>query len=222
MLYKVVFVMNWEAFLSPYVQVVEELKVKLKGMRAQYEFESKHSPIEFVTGRVKPVTSIIEKTRNKKIPFNKVEEDMQDIAGVRVVCQFVDDIYAIVAMLKTRNDFTIIEEKDYIERKKESGYRSYHVIIRYPVATLRGEKHVIAEIQIRTLAMNFWATNEHSLNYKYEGRIPTDVKARLKRAAEAAFKLDEEMAKIKDEVQEAQRIYHQHKSLQKQKEGGAS
>ncbi|GGM24751.1 GTP pyrophosphokinase [Paraliobacillus quinghaiensis] len=212
--------MNWEAFLAPYVQVVEELKVKLKGMRAQYEFESNQSPIEFVTGRVKPVASILEKAKQRDIPAEKFEEELQDIAGVRVVCQFVDDIYTIVDMLRSRNDFTIIEEKDYIQHKKESGYRSYHMIIRYPVATIHGEKHVIAEIQIRTLAMNFWATNEHSLNYKYDWQIPVDVKARLKRAAEAAFRLDEEMAKIKDEVQEAQRIFHQNKSNRKQlKEG---
>jgi putative GTP pyrophosphokinase len=206
--------LNWKAFLAPYVQVVEELKVKLRGMRAQYEFQSKHSPIEFVTGRVKPVTSIVEKARRKHIPMNKIEDEIQDIAGVRVVCQFVDDIYTIIDMLRARYDFEIIEEKDYIHDKKESGYRSYHCIIKYPVETIHGEKQVIAEIQIRTLAMNFWATNEHTLNYKYEGKIPADIQARLKVAAEAAFKLDEEMSKIKDEVQEAQRIYHKNKNTQ--------
>ncbi|MUK90568.1 GTP pyrophosphokinase family protein [Ornithinibacillus sp. L9] len=198
--------MNWEAVLAPYSQVVEELKVKLKGMRAQYEYESRHSPIEFVTARVKPVTSIIEKAEKKGIPLDKIEE-LQDIAGVRVVCQFVDDIYTVVEMIRSRNDLTIIEEKDYIAREKISGYRSYHMIIEYPVETIRGMKLVLAEIQIRTLAMNFWAINEHSLNYKYEGAIPEEVKERLQRAAEAAFKLDEEMSKIKSEVREAQRIF---------------
>ncbi|MDC3417194.1 GTP pyrophosphokinase [Aquibacillus salsiterrae] len=204
--------MNWEAFLAPYLQVVEELKVKLRGMRAQFEHESKHSPIEFVTGRVKPVASILEKAYQKNISIDQIEAEIQDIAGLRVVCQFVDDIYTIVDMLKTRNDFEIVEEKDYIQEKKESGYRSFHLVIKYPVETIRGEKRVIAEIQIRTLAMNFWAINEHSLNYKYEGQIPTQIKARLKAAAEAAFNLDEEMSKIKDEVQEAQRIFHQNKN----------
>ncbi len=203
--------LNWDAFLAPYIQVIEELKVKLKGIRAQYELESKHSPIEFVTARVKPVSSIVDKANRKNIAFDHLEEKMQDIAGVRVVCQFVDDIYTIVQMIQMRSDFEIIEEKDYIASKKPSGYRSYHIIIRYPVATIQGEKQVIAEIQIRTLAMNFWATNEHSLNYKYKGQIPTHIKTRLKRAAEAAFQLDEEMAMIKDEVQEAQRIFNQYK-----------
>lgn len=200
--------MNWKALLAPYSQVVDELKVKLKGMRSQFEFESRHSPIEFITGRVKPVTSILDKAETRHIPLERIEQEMQDIAGVRVVCQFVDDIYKIVAMLRTRKDFTIIEEKDYISEKKDSGYRSYHIIIEYPVETIHGEKKLIAEIQIRTLAMNFWATNEHSLNYKYKGSIPGEIKTRLQRAAEAAFKLDEEMSKIKSEVQEAQRIFH--------------
>jgi len=202
-----VITLNWETFLAPYKQVVEELKVKLRGMRAQYELELSNSPIEFVTGRVKPIHSILEKAELRNIPLDKIEL-LQDIAGVRVVCQFVDDIYTIVNIIRTRNDFNIIEEKDYIARKKQSGYRSYHIIIEYPVETIHGRKIVLAEIQIRTLAMNFWATNEHSLNYKYERKLPLEVKSILQRAAEAAFKLDEEMSKIKNEIQEAQRIFH--------------
>ncbi|WP_010093584.1 GTP pyrophosphokinase [Ornithinibacillus scapharcae] len=200
--------MNWEVILAPYSQVVEELKVKLKGMRAQFEYETRHSPIEFIVGRVKPIQSILEKAEKRNVPLDRIETDIQDIAGIRIVCQFVDDIYTVVDMLKSRKDFTIIEEKDYISREKESGYRSYHMIIEYPVETIHGNKVILAEIQIRTLAMNFWATNEHSLNYKYKGQIPEDLKQRLQRAAEAAFKLDEEMSKIKTEVQEAQRILY--------------
>ncbi|BAC13176.1 GTP pyrophosphokinase family protein [Oceanobacillus iheyensis] len=200
--------MNWELTLAPYKQVVEELKVKLKGMRSQYEKESSHSPIEFVTARVKPIPSIIEKAQNRGIAIENVESEMQDIAGVRVVCQFVDDIYTIVDMLHHRNDFVIVEEKDYVSHKKDSGYRSYHMIIKYPVETIHGEVIVLAEIQIRTLAMNFWATNEHSLNYKYDGKLPSEVRLRLQKAAEAAFKLDEEMSKIRSEIHEAQRVFH--------------
>ncbi len=199
--------MNWDAVLAPYGQAVEELKIKLKGIRKQFEYESKHSPIEFITGRVKPIPSILEKSERRGVPLDKIEE-LQDIAGVRVVCPFVDDIYAIVSMIRSREDFTVAEEKDYVSHKKDSGYRSYHMIIEYPVETIHGVKIVLAEIQIRTLAMNFWATNEHTLNYKYKGKIPSDVQARLQRAAEAAFRLDEEMSAIKNEVQEAKRIFH--------------
>lgn len=199
--------MNWEAFFAPYAQVVEELKVKLKGMRQQYDFEGEESPIEFVTGRVKPKSSIIEKAKKKAINPERIEEEMQDIAGVRVVCQFVSDIYVVAEMLRNRSDFSIVEEKDYVSEKKDSGYRSYHVVIRYPVETIHGQKNVLAEIQIRTLAMNFWATNEHTLNYKYSGQIPPEIKSRLKRAGEAAFRLDEEMSKIKEEVYEARKEF---------------
>lgn len=200
--------MNWEEFLTPYTQVVEELKVKLKGMRKQFEHESRHSPIEFITARVKPIPSILEKAERRQVPLDKIAEEIQDIAGIRVVCQFVDDIYTVVNMLRSRSDFTIVSEKDYINEKKASGYRSYHMTIQYPVETIHGRKLVLAELQIRTLAMNFWATNEHSLNYKYKGRIPLEIQKRLQLAAEAAFNLDEEMSKIRNEIQEANRMFH--------------
>jgi putative GTP pyrophosphokinase len=200
--------MNWEVFLAPYEQVVEELKVKLKGMRKQFEHEERHSPIEFITGRVKPIPSILEKLEKRQIPLDQMEKEIVDIAGIRVVCQFVDDIYTVAKMLQERSDFTILAEKDYIKNKKSSGYRSYHMIIEYPAETIHGRKMVVAEIQIRTLAMNFWATNEHSLNYKYKGSMPEKIQRKLQLAAEAAFNLDEEMSKIKSEIQEANRIFH--------------
>ncbi|MDE3838238.1 GTP pyrophosphokinase [Bacillus methanolicus] len=204
---------HWDLFLAPYKQAVEELKVKLKGMRSQFELNSTHSPIEFVTGRVKPIASILDKANQKGIPLDRLDE-MQDIAGLRMMCQFVDDIMRVVELLRNRNDFEIVEEKDYISHKKASGYRSYHVVIRYPVQTIEGEKKILAEIQIRTLAMNFWATIEHSLNYKYKGQFPEDIRIRLQRAAEAAFLLDEEMSQIRGEIQEAQAFFTRKKEMQ--------
>ncbi|SIR42942.1 putative GTP pyrophosphokinase [Domibacillus enclensis] len=198
---------NWDEFLAPYKQAVEELKVKLRGIRKQFAIEDDRSPIEFVTGRVKPVPSILDKMETKKIPMDRIQLDMQDIAGLRMMCQFVDDIKNVVTILRKRNDFKIIEEKDYISHKKPSGYRSYHVVIEYPVQTIHGEKKLLAEIQIRTLAMNFWATIEHSLNYKYNGDFPEQIQLRLQRAAEAAFRLDEEMSLIREEIQEAQLFF---------------
>ncbi|MDX6152172.1 GTP pyrophosphokinase family protein [Marinococcus sp. PL1-022] len=202
---------NWQTFLSPYMQAVEEIKVKLKGLREQYQMSSQHTPIEFVTGRVKPVTSILDKAQRKDIPLDEIDTKMQDIAGIRIVCQFVSDIDTIVELMRTRQDFEVLEERDYIKEKKESGYRSFHMVVSYPVHTIGGRKDVLTEIQVRTMAMNFWATIEHSLNYKYSGEIPEDIKHRLQRAAEAAFQLDEEMSKIKGEVREAQRIYMQNR-----------
>ncbi|MBU3232327.1 GTP pyrophosphokinase family protein [Shouchella clausii] len=198
--------LDWDAFLTPYKQAVEELKVKFKGTREQYQKTSLHTPIEFVTGRVKPVSSILNKAARKQIPLEQLADKMQDLAGVRIVTQFVEDIDKVIELMRARSDFEIISERDYIQKKKPSGYRSYHLILRYPVQMIEGEKKVLVELQIRTLSMNFWATIEHSLRYKYSGEIPEDINMRLQRAAEAAFWLDEEMSIIRDEVQEAQRI----------------
>ncbi|WP_155286245.1 GTP pyrophosphokinase [Lacticaseibacillus zhaodongensis] len=200
-------VQNWDVFLMPYEQAVSELKIKFRGMRKQYQQASKHSPIEFVTARVKSVDSIIEKQARRYIADDVLETDMQDIAGVRIMCQFVEDIYAVVDLLHQRTDMTVLEERDYVTNVKSSGYRSYHVIIEYPVQLVDGEKKILAEIQIRTMSMNFWATIEHSLNYKYQGEFPDDLKARLKRAAEASFQLDKEMSEIREEIQEAQQLF---------------
>lgn len=198
---------DWQHFLLPYQQAVNELKVKLRGMRKQFQDQAKHSPIEFVTGRVKPVDSIKEKMVRRHVEEDRLEQDMQDIAGLRIMCQFVEDIYQVVDLLRQRTDMNILEERDYVTNVKPSGYRSYHIVIEYPVQLVTGEKKILAEIQVRTLAMNFWATIEHSLNYKYQGVFPEDLSVRLQRAAKAAFKLDEEMSDIREEIQEAQNLF---------------
>lgn len=194
---------DWEEFLAPYEQAVSELKVKLRGIRKQYREQNKHVPIEFVTGRVKPVDSILTKSKLRGIALDRLEEEMSDIAGLRIMCQFVEDIHQVVELLRTRKDMKVIIERDYITNKKASGYRSYHLVIEYPVQRIEGEKILICEIQIRTLAMNFWATIEHTLNYKYQGEYPQELHNRLIRAAEAAFLLDKEMSEIREEIMEA-------------------
>lgn len=108
---------------------------------------------------------------------------------------------------------TIVYEKDYITNKKPSGYRSFHIIIEYPVQTALGMKRILAEVQIRTLAMNFWATIEHSLNYKYKEQLPADVRARLSKAAEAAYLLDQEMSSIRGEIVESQKMFEDNSNL---------
>ena len=135
-----------------------------------------------------------------------MEEEIEDIAGIRILCQFVEDIPKVIDMIRQRKDMTVIEERDYINHTKPSGYRSYHMIIRYPLQTALGEKIIPAEIQIRTNAMNFWATAEHSLRYKYSGNIPQQLQDRLTNCAEAAFRLDTEMATIREEITNAQRL----------------
>lgn len=198
---------KWDLFLAPYEQAVTELKIKLKGIRKQFTDRNQHAPIEFITGRVKPIDSIKTKAKLKGIPLENLETEMQDIAGLRIMCQFVDDIFEVVELVKKRHDLTVIQERDYLNHQKASGYRSYHLIIEYPIQLVDGEKKLYAEIQIRTLAMNFWATIEHSLNYKYQGEFPDNINERLIRASEAAHLLDEEMSKIREEIQEAQHLF---------------
>lgn len=198
---------DWELFLLPYSQAVDELKVKLKGLRKMYQLRKEHGPIEFVTGRVKPINSILLKSKTRNISLDKLETDMEDLAGIRIMCPFVEDIPEVIDMLRQRNDLKIIQEKDYVTNKKESGYRSYHLVCEYPVQMIDEIKPVLIEIQVRTLAMNFWASIEHSLNYKYQGEYPDEINSRLKKAAESAFQLDEEMSTIREEIKEAQRNY---------------
>lgn len=203
---------EWKNILLPYEVAVEELKSKFKNIRKEYKSRGQYSPIEFVTGRIKKITSILDKAKKLDIPYDKITEEMEDIAGVRVICQLVDDIYIVVQKIKERTDMTVLYEKDYIENYKESGYRSYHVIVKYTVQTIDGAKDILAEIQIRTLAMNFWATIEHSLKYKYNKALPSELQNRLRRAADAAFQLDNEMREIREEIVKAQ-VYFGQKSM---------
>ena len=198
------FIDDWQLFLAPYEQAVDELKLKLKNLRKEFRIEHRRAPIEFVTGRVKTRESILEKMEVRKIAPEDVLVGVQDIAGVRIMCQFVEDIYEVANILKNRQDFKVLLIRDYIQNRKPSGYRSYHMVLEYPVQLASGEvKQLIVEVQIRTLAMNFWATIEHSLNYKYQGEYPQEILERLERASEAAFRLDEEMSEIRDEIREA-------------------
>lgn len=196
---------KWDEVLAPYNNAVEELKVKFKNIRKEFLTKGEYSPIEFVTGRTKKIASIVSKA--KRLNIQDIEAEMEDIAGIRIMCQFVEDIYNIVNLIKLRSDMTIVYEKDYIKNFKDSGYRSYHVIIKYPINSIAGSKEILCEIQIRTLAMNFWATIEHSLKYKYEHYIPEILAVRLRRAADAAFLLDQEMSEIREDIMKAQVMY---------------
>ena len=186
-------VLNWKELLYPYTQTVEELLVKFQSIQKECKNLGVYCPIESVSGRVKKAASIMDKIARKQIPYEKIEKEIEDIAGIRILCQFGRDMY-------------IVQEKDYIKNKKPSGYQSYHIIIKYPLNTAFGYREVMAEIQIRTLAMNFWATAEHSLRYKYSGNIPDSIQDRLTNCADAAFHLDNEMSTIRGEIINAQQL----------------
>ena len=194
----------WREILHPYEQAVSEIIIKFVCLRDEFRKNNIYSPIESVTGRVKTVSSILEKMQMKNIPFEHLEEEVEDIAGVRIICQFVEDIERVVDLIRGRSDMEILEKKDYLANKQKSGYRSYHVVVGYTVDTIHGPKRLQVEIQIRTMAMNFWATTEHSLQYKYKGEIPEHFSTRLQKAADAIFNLDNEMSQVRAEIIDAQ------------------
>lgn len=193
---------EWEKLLQPYVQTVDELKVKLRGMRQEFELQGVQTPVEFVTGRVKAIPAIEEKLVRRHISMDRIEQDMEDLAGVRIMTQFTEDIYRVVDMLRKRKDMVILEERDYVTNEKPSGYRSYHIVIEYPVQLITGEKKVLAEIQVRTMQMNVWATIEHAINYKYDGEYSEEMQEKLKDAAALSIKVDELFSELHNGLSE--------------------
>ena len=194
----------WRSILCPYELAVRELIVKFEHIISEHRENDLYSPIEQVSGRVKSVSSILEKMQRKHIPMERMEEEVEDIAGIRIICQFEEDIETVASLIQNRSDMSIKSEKNYLKHIKQSGYRSYHLIIYYTVDTIKGPKKLQAEIQIRTMAMDFWATIEHSLQYKYKGDMPPHVAERLTNAADAIILLDQEMSSVRDEIMDAQ------------------
>ena len=178
----------WRSILCPYELAVKELTVKFKHMIEEYHENDRYSPIEQVSGRVKSVSSILEKMQRKDIPIEQLETDIDTVA----------------AIIRKRTDMEVKSEKNYLTHIKQSGYRSYHMILYYTVETIHGPKRLQVEIQIRTMAMNFWATIEHSLQYKYKGDMPPHVAERLSKASDAIISLDHEMSSVRNEIMDAQ------------------
>lgn len=194
----------WKDILNPYELAVEELLVKFNHLIKEYQDRGMYSPMEQVCGRVKSISSILDKAQKKNIEVDKIEEQLDDIAGIRIICQFVEDIEKVTELIRNRSDMQVVTEKDYINHMKSSGYRSYHMIVSYPVETFSGTKTIRVEIQIRTLAMNFWSTIEHSLQYKYKQHMPDHIREELSRVADAIIVLDNEMSTVRSEIMDAQ------------------
>ncbi len=194
----------WRELLDPYRQAVDELIIKFAHIKQEYQDAQMYSPIESVSGRVKRISSILEKAHRKGVDIEQLEDKIEDIAGIRIICQFCEDIGTVVDIIRKRSDMRVKQEKDYVSASKSSGYRSYHVIVYYVVQTIKGPKQIEVEIQVRTLAMDFWATIEHSLQYKYRENMPDDLRERLLRAADAVDALDGEMSSVRDEIMDAQ------------------
>ncbi len=193
---------SWHRFLQPYELAVEGFILKFEGIKKQYKLQNTYCPIEIVTGRVKSPESILDKAKRMNVAFENISKQVYDIGGVRITCKYLEDVYKVAELLKLRKDVKLLEERDYIKNVKPSGYRSLHLIMAYKVETIDGQVPVILEFQIRTHAMHFWASIEHSLKYKYQKQIPTSLKDRLKSASLAASRLDEEMSQIHKLIQE--------------------
>lgn len=193
----------WQSFLLPYELAVGGFIIKLESMRKEFILKNQSSPIEIVSGRVKSVSSILEKAERLNIDFNHIPEGIYDIAGIRVTCRYIEDVYKVAELLKSRKDIDIFLVKDYIKDPKPSGYRSLHLIARYNVETVDGRMPINMEFQIRTHAMHLWASIEHTLKYKYYRQIPEEIQARLVQASKIVAELDVEMTKIKQAMSEA-------------------
>ena len=181
---------------------LDEVLTKVTILKEEFSYIHHYSPIEHVHSRVKSPESILRKALRKNCPLtvDDIKTQLSDIAGIRITCSFVADTYVILDLLRNQDDITVIEVKDYIATPKPNGYQSLHLIVEVPVFMSDRVEPVRVEIQIRTVAMDFWASVEHKIYYKYDGAVPAELLAELKEAAVAVNRLDVRMERLYDEV----------------------
>ena len=181
-----------------------EVETKLKVLNEEFAMEHNRNPFEAIKSRIKTPGSILEKLKRRgyEISVESIEKNLNDIAGIRVICSFQDDIYAIAKMLTQQDDIILIEEKDYIKNPKPNGYRSLHLILDIPIFLAEEKKHMRVEVQFRTIAMDFWASLEHKLKYKKNVDNPTTIMEELKECADVISATDQRMQNIRDRIEE--------------------
>jgi GTP diphosphokinase len=179
-----------------------EIETKFKVLNLQFSSDSNRNPIETIKTRIKTMPSILRKLQRRNLPITieAIEENIHDIAGVRVICSFIDDIYKLADYISEQDDVEVIERKDYISKPKEGGYRSLHLIVRTPIFTQKGKKLVDVEVQIRTIAMDFWASLEHKLRYKKQ--IDPDLLSQLSEELRICSKISDELDRTMQSVRE--------------------
>lgn len=194
---------QFQEIMMIYESAIKQIETKLEILNKEYKVTGRRNPIETVKSRIKSPDSIAKKLQNKHLPvtFDSMTENLNDIAGVRVICPYISDIYTVKDMLLKQPDVKLIEEKDYIANPKESGYRSMHLVVQVPVYLSQSEHSINVEIQLRTIAMDFWASLEHELRYKTTSLIPESIRRELKRCAETIAMTDREMEEIAIELQ---------------------
>lgn len=181
---------------------IKEVRTKLEILDEEFQAKYSHNPIHHIEYRLKSPKSIVDKMQKKGLPLtiSSIRENLNDIAGVRVICNYIDDVYRIADLLIRQDDITLIEKEDYISCPKENGYRSLHIIVEIPIFLAEGTEPVRVEIQIRTIAMDLWASLEHQLKYKSQDKLSENLHERLHSCAESIAKIDDEMQSIYKEL----------------------
>lgn len=194
---------NFRELMIMYHSAIREITTKLEILNDELSIDNKKNPIQVITSRIKKPLSIVKKLQKleKDITFDSIISNLNDVAGIRVTCSFIDDVYRIADMLVRQDDIVLIEAKDYIENPKPNGYRSYHLIIEVPVFFSDKKQWVRVEIQLRTVAMDFWASLEHQIKYKKGLEGVQDIEMELKECAETIANTDIKMMDIRNRIE---------------------
>ncbi len=192
-----------DELLLKYTAALKMLETQLNILLQDFEFKNHYMPVEHVKTRIKSYHSMVKKLteRGYEVTTQNIEEHVHDMIGVRIVCAFLSDVYKIVEMLENSEQIVVHAKKDYIANPKDSGYSSYHLIVYVPVYLIEGVKMVEAEVQIRTLAMDFWASLDHKIRYKFSGKVPEEVQESMYTCALDIDKLDRKMLEIHQKMQ---------------------
>lgn len=181
-----------------YAAAIREINARLETLDSEFSMRHRHNPIHHIESRIKTLNSIVMKLHNTGYPISisSAKKNLHDIAGVRVVCCYVDDIYRVANLLLSQDDISLIMEKDYIKKPKANGYRSLHIVVDVPVYMSQGKLFIPVEIQIRTVAMDFWATLEHGIRYKSTDDVPQSIVDELRTCADVITETDYKMQEI--------------------------
>lgn len=195
---------NFRELMIMYHSAIREVTTKLEILNDELSIDNKKNPIQFITSRIKKPLSIVKKLQKleKNLTFDSIINNLNDVAGIRVTCSFIDDVYKIAEMLVRQDDIILIEVRDYIKTPKPNGYRSYHLIIEVPVFFSDKKQMVRVEIQLRTVAMDFWASLEHQIKYKKGLEGVQDIENELKECAETIAQTDMKMMDIRNRIEE--------------------
>ena len=194
--------LDFKDLMLSYSAAIQEIKTKFMILDQEFQVRNKRNPISSIQTRLKSQVSIMQKLEKKGLLLNSenIEENIHDVAGIRVICSYVDDIYRLGSALIKQTDIELVDRKDYIANPKPNGYRSLHLIVKVPVFFEESMKKVYAEVQIRTIAMDFWASLEHQMKYKKKISDPEEVAARLKKCADVISYTDLMMLDIRKEM----------------------